>query len=165
MAIDDPRQFFVLKLSKQLEAEKEILKTLKEVQKEASDPELSSRFEHHAQETQQHVRNLQQAFDHLGERPLGEKPRVAEALVTDHNQFNRQNPSPDVLDAFLVGAAVATEHHEIAEYEGLITMAEAMGEQEIVELLRQNLEQEQHTLEEARSAQQRLAQRFARVPA
>jgi ferritin-like metal-binding protein YciE len=156
MAIDDPRQFFILKLSKQLESEKEILKTLKELKKEATDPQLSSRFSHHAEETQEHIQNIEQAFDLLGERPVDEKPRIVETLVTEHNQFNRQNPSPDILDAFLVGAAVATEHHEIAEYE---------GERQIVMLLRQNLEQEQHTLQEARTAQQRLAQRFAGVPA
>jgi hypothetical protein len=34
----------------------------------------------------------------------------------------------------ILGGAAETEHHEIAVYEGLITKAEAMGEQDIVGL-------------------------------
>ena len=40
-----------------------------------------------------------------------------------------------MLDSFLTGAGARTEHYEIAAYEGLVTMAEAMGETEVVELL------------------------------
>lgn len=59
----------------------------------------------------------------------------------------------------ILSGAAETEHHEIAVYEGLITEAEAMGKQDIVRLLQQNLEQEQHTLEEVKRATQELAQR------
>ena len=46
-------------------------------------------------------------------------------------------------------------------YEGLITKAEAMGEDDIVSLLQENLGQEQHTLEEVRAASQKLSQELA----
>jgi ferritin-like metal-binding protein YciE len=69
-----------------------------------------------------------------------------------------------VVDAVILSGAAETEHHEIAVYEGLITEAEAMGKQDIVELLSQNLEQEQHTLEEVKQASKELAQeQFARA--
>ena len=42
-----------------------------------------------------------------------------------------ESPSPEVLDAFLTGAGARTEHYEIASYEGLITMADAMGETKV----------------------------------
>ncbi len=45
--------------------------------------------------------------------------------------------------------AIETEHHEIAVYEVLVTNAEARGAPEVAALLRENLEQEKHTLEEA----------------
>jgi ferritin-like metal-binding protein YciE len=48
--------------------------------------------------------------------------------------------------------AAETEHHEIAVYEGLIINARAMGRDDVVDLLQQNLEQEQHTLEEVKSS-------------
>lgn len=54
-----------------------------------------------------------------------------------------------------------TEHFEIAVYETLITHAEATNKPEIVTLLRENLEQEQHTLQEVRDHSKRLAQETA----
>jgi ferritin-like metal-binding protein YciE len=59
----------------------------------------------------------------------------------------------------ITSGAAETEHHEIAVYEGLITQAQAMGKEDIVQLLQQNLEQEQHTLEEVKQAMKQLVQR------
>ncbi len=155
--ITSPRQLFTYKLSTVLASEREILKTLKQLRKEANDPELAQLFEHHAQETEQHVANVEQAFEALGEQPQEPKPRVVERLVLEHDDFKKQSPSPEVLDAFLIGAATATEHHEIAAYQTLITMASTMGQEDVVTLLEENLEQEQHTLQEV----ERTATRFA----
>ena len=62
-----------------------------------------------------------------------------------------ESPSPEVLDAFLTGAGARAEHYEIAAYEGLITMADAMGEDEGRELLTENLEQEKKALTEMKT--------------
>jgi ferritin-like metal-binding protein YciE len=58
-------------------------------------------------------------------------------------------------------AAAKTEHAEIAMYEGLITKAEAMGADDIVALLEENLKQEKHTLEEVQQAAEKLAKELA----
>jgi ferritin-like metal-binding protein YciE len=63
-----------------------------------------------------------------------------------------------VLDSFLTVAGARTEHYEIAAFEGLVTMAEAMGEIEVVELLTENLEQEKTALEKLKGIGKRLAQ-------
>jgi hypothetical protein len=67
-----------------------------------------------------------------------------------------------LVDAVILSGATDTEHHEISVYEGLITKAEAMGDQDVVTLLQENLEQEQHTLEEVKRASRQLAQELAR---
>ena len=67
----------------------------------------------------------------------------------------------ELMDAVLLGAAAKTEHVEIAMYEGLITKAAAMGADEVVALLQENLEQEQHTLEEVKQASQELSRELA----
>ena len=54
-----------------------------------------------------------------------------------------------------------TEHHEIAVYEGLITYGTAIGEQDVISFLQQNLEQEQATLQTAKQISQQLARRVA----
>jgi ferritin-like metal-binding protein YciE len=51
----------------------------------------------------------------------------------------------------IISAAIKVEHFEIASYRGLITGAEQMGQQEVVNLLQQNLQEEEET---ARIAEQ-----------
>ena len=80
--------------------------------------------------------------------------------------FERLN-SPHELFHYKLGAALKMENKvlemlgnlEEAAQSDLITEAEAMGQQDIVQLLQQNLEQEQHTLEEVQRATQQLAER------
>jgi ferritin-like metal-binding protein YciE len=62
-------------------------------------------------------------------------------------------------DAVILSGVVETEAHEIAVYDGLITKAQAMGEDDIVALLQENLESEQQTLQKARKATEKLAKR------
>ena len=69
--------------------------------------------------------------------------------------------APELLDGALASGGTHVEHYEIATYEGLITDAGAMGEDAVVALLQENLEQEQHTLQEVTRATQRLAQTAA----
>jgi ferritin-like metal-binding protein YciE len=95
------------------------------------------------EQTRQHVKNVEQAFEKLGEKPTAEKCPGIEGIKQEHDDFvAKESPSQGVLDSFLTGAGSRTEHYEIAAYEGLVTAAEAMGETEIVELLTENLEQE-----------------------
>ena len=81
----------------------------------------------------------------------------------EHDDFvSKESPSQDVLDSFLTGAGARTKHYEIAAYEGLVTMAEAMGETQVVELLTKNLEQEKVALEKLQTIGKRLAREGAK---
>jgi ferritin-like metal-binding protein YciE len=62
-------------------------------------------------------------------------------------------------DQVIISGVCETEHHEIAVYEGLIANAEAMGEQDVVALLQENLENEESTLQKAQQMGDKLAQR------
>jgi ferritin-like metal-binding protein YciE len=160
--MSDPRELFLHELGDVLYAERVLVKTLPKLQEEASDEELSLGFEEHLEQTRQQVKNLETAFDKLGETPKAEKCAGIDGINQEHDDFvAKESPSQDVLDAFLTGAGARTEHYEIAAYEGLVTMAEAMGEAEIVDLLSQNLEQEKTTLEKLRSVGKRLAKQNA----
>jgi ferritin-like metal-binding protein YciE len=78
--------------------------------------------------------------------------------IENEGKANIKKADDSVVDAVILSGAAETEHHEIAVYEGLITAAEAMGQREIASRLRQNLEQEEHTLQEVKLATQDLAQ-------
>jgi ferritin-like metal-binding protein YciE len=128
-------------------AEKTLVKALPKLQEEASDEELASGFAEHLEETRQHVKNLEQGFEALGEPAKAEKRPGIEGIKKEHDDFvANESPTSEVLDAFLTGAGARTEHYEIAAYEGLVTMATAMGEEDVASLLNANLEQEKAAL-------------------
>jgi ferritin-like metal-binding protein YciE len=162
----EPRALFLHELGDVLYAEQTLVKVLPKLQKEATDEELAASFEAHLEETRQHVENVKQAFGELGEPPKPEKCAGIEGLTKEHDEFvSGESPSPDVLDAFLTGAGARTEHYEIAAYEGLVTMAEAMGETTVAKLLRENLQQEQKALTTMQTIGRRLAEAGAEAAA
>ena len=157
--MNDPRALFLHELGDVLYAERVLVKALPKLQEEASDEELTVAFEEHLEQTRQHVKNVEQAFEQLGEKPTAEKCPGIDGIKQEHDDFvANESPSQDVLDSFLTGAGSRTEHYEIAAYEGLVTAAEAMGETEVVELLTENLEQEKTALETLKTIGKRLAQ-------
>ena len=164
--MNDPRELFLHELGDVLYAEQTLVKTLPKLQEEASDDELAEGFGMHLEETRQHVKNLEQAFEALGEPAKAEKCPGIEGIKKEHDEFvSNESPSADVLNAFLTGAGARTEHYEIAAYEGLITMAEAMGEDEVARLLNENLAQEQNALRKIQTIGKRLAQQGAAATA
>jgi len=164
--MNDPRELFLHELGDVLYAEQTLVKTLPKLQEEASDDELAEGFGTHLEETRQHVKNLEQAFEALGEPAKAEKCPGIEGIKKEHDEFvSNESPSADVLNAFLTGAGARTEHYEIAAYEGLITMAEAMGEDEVARLLNENLAQEQNALRKIQTIGKRLAQQGAATAA
>jgi ferritin-like metal-binding protein YciE len=158
--IESPKELFSYQLGAALKMEHTVLEMLGDLQEKAQHEELKEQFRHHAEETQGQIRNLEQAFSALGEEP-DDKPCPAIEGIEKEGKANIKKTDDRLVDSVIVAGAMETEHHEIAVYEGLITHAEAMGRQEVATLLRQNLEQEQHTLDEVR----RHGQRFARETA
>ena len=160
----EPRELFMHELGDILYAERVLVKALPTLEKEATDEELAVSFHEHRAETEQHVANLERAFEELGEKVKAEKCPGIEGIKQEHDDFVKtQSPSPEVLDAFLTGAGARTEHYEIAAYEGLIASAEAMGEDRVAKLLSDNLGQEQEALQKMKKIGKRLARESAAV--
>ena len=160
--MSEPRDLFLHELGDVLYAEQTLVKALPKLQEEATDDELAQGFRKHLEETRQHVKNLEQAFEALGEPAKAEKCPGIEGIKKEHDEFvSNESPSQEVLDAFLTGAGARTEHYEIAAYEGLVTMAEAMGEDEVAQLLNENLAQEKQALRKLQTIGERLAKQAA----
>jgi ferritin-like metal-binding protein YciE len=164
--MSDPRELFLHELGDVLYAERTLVKALPKLQDEASDEELAQGFGDHLEETRQHVKNVEQAFQALGEEAKAEKCPGIDGIKQEHDDFvANESPSQEVLDAFLTGAGARTEHYEIAAYEGLVTMADAMGEDGVATLLRQNLEEEKKALTKIQAIGKRLAEVGAKTAA
>jgi ferritin-like metal-binding protein YciE len=149
--LNTPQELFSFKLGAALKMENTVLEMLGDLQEEAQRDQLKEQFRHHADETREQIANIERAFQALGEEP-DDSPCPAIEGIEKEGKANIKKADDSVVDAVILSGAAETEHHEIAVYEGLITHAEAMGNDEIVRLLSENLEQEQHTLEEVKSA-------------
>jgi ferritin-like metal-binding protein YciE len=157
--ISDPRELFVHELGDMLWAEKTLEKALPKLAEEATHQELRSAFEHHHEETRTHVEKLEQVFEQLGQPAKARPCPGIEGIKTEHDEFmKKENPSPEICDLFLTGAAARAEHYEIAAYGALVTMAKALGEQHAASLLEQNLRQEEAALRKVEQISSKLAQ-------
>ena len=156
--MDEPRELFLHELGDLLFAENTLIKALPKLAEEANDAELQKGFESHLEETKQHVANLKQVFKTIGEPAKAEKCPAIEGITKEHDEFmTEENPSPAICDMFLTGSGARAEHYEIAAYNGLITMAQALGEKDVVPLLQENLKQEEVALAKLEKAAKRLA--------
>lgn len=158
--ISDPNQLFAHELGAALTMENTVLQMLGTIEQKAQDEQLKRQFSRHREETQQQISNIEQAFGQLGEQPQQQPCPTIDGLKAEADQMIKQ-VSPQLVDAVILGGAAETEHHEIAVYEGLITKAQAMGQQQVADLLHQNLEQEQNTLEHVKKATEQQAQQLA----
>jgi ferritin-like metal-binding protein YciE len=158
--LNTPREAFTFKLGSALKMENKVLDMLGDLEGEAHHDELKQQFRHHADETRQHVRNVEQAFQLLGEEPDDKANLVIEAIDKE-GKANIKMADDAIVDNVILAGAEATEHHEIATYEWLIANAQALGHKDVIPLLQQNLESEQHTLDEVRQSAQRLARETA----
>jgi ferritin-like metal-binding protein YciE len=153
---ESAQDFFAYKLGSALKMERSVLEMLGDLEEKARRDELKQQFRHHAEETRKQISNLEQVFSLLRFDRDEHADLVVEAIETE-GKLNIKRAADGVVDAVILAGAAVTEHHEIAVYETLITHAEAQGHQEVVPLLQQNLEQEEHALNEVRTAAQRVA--------
>jgi ferritin-like metal-binding protein YciE len=154
--INNRRELFGHQLGSALTMEQDVLDMLGDLEEKSQRAELKQQFRHHATETRQQIDNIQQAFRALGEEPDDSPCPVSKALDKEA-KANIKMADDSVVDAVILSGAAETEHHEIAVYESLIMQAEQFGQPTVTQLLQQNLEMEQHTLEEVKQQQRQLA--------
>jgi ferritin-like metal-binding protein YciE len=149
--INDPKTFFMHKIGATLTMEETVVTMLTELEGKANQTELKEQLSHHREETEGQIRNLTQIFAAMGREPQRNPCPVIDGLEKEGKE-TLQMTSPDLHDAVILAGCAEVEHHEIAVYDGLITMANEMDLDDVVTLLEENLDQETHTLKEVEKA-------------
>jgi ferritin-like metal-binding protein YciE len=162
--IADATKLLEYKLGTALGLERKVHTMLGMMEKKASMGQLQEGFSRHREETQQQIRNLEQALEAIGGASTAHQDPVMNGIA-QHAEQMLERVDESLADSILAGGAAHTEHHEIATYEGIVTLAQALGEDDIVALVEENLEQEQRTLKEVQAAMERLTQETATQPA
>ncbi|HTV15061.1 MAG TPA: ferritin-like domain-containing protein [Acidobacteriaceae bacterium] len=142
MKVENLRQLLVDELRDLYSAETQLTKALPKVAKHAHDSKLQQAVEHHLQETEGHVKRLEQIFERLGESPKGKTCEGMKGLIAEADERMKTRGDAATLDAGLIADAQRVEHYEISAYGSSRTFANLLGEKEIVSLLEQTLNEE-----------------------
>ena len=158
-------ELLLKQLSKLITIEETLVRTvLPKLKQEAQDEQLEAAFTDHLEQTRGHADNVRAAFAEVGTSVSGGEDKVLEA-ATQEREEKVQQLAPALRDGFNASAAMGTEHHEIAEYEAAIRLAEALGHERVSTLLRENLREEVDALEQLGQHATRLANKAAEDPA
>ena len=132
-------------------AEKALTKAIPKMIKNATAEELVSALTDHLEVTKGHVDRLEESFNILGKPARAKKCEAMAGLVKEAEEIMEDTEEGVVRDAGIISAAQKVEHYEIASYGTLCAFAKTLGEDEVISLLQQ-------TLEEEKEADQKLTQ-------
>jgi ferritin-like metal-binding protein YciE len=123
-------------------AERQLLKALPKMAKNAQAPALKEVLLAHREETVHQVERLEQVFEHIGKPAKGVPCEVIKGMIEETEEVIGDSDAGAVRDAGLVACGQAVEHYEMARYGALIAWAQAGGHKEIECLLQQTLDEE-----------------------
>ena len=106
-------------------AEKQGLKALAKVGKNAEDEEFKEFVQEQRDQSERHVEALEQVFETLGKRPRGKTCAAMNGLIEEVNEAINEGEKGSVLDAALIAGMQAMKHYEIARLGALRAWAKA----------------------------------------
>ena len=125
--IEDLRSLYVNNLQKALDMEQKIVKSLPDLMEKSSDPDLSSAFRTHLEESKGHVSRVEALLQkHTGDTSTS-TCKVIDGLTTEASDTIKDVTEPSIRDIALIGAGQQVEHHEIAVYGTLKNWARILG--------------------------------------
>ncbi len=145
-------------------AENQLVKALPKLAKGAKNPKLKQLFTAHLSETKGQVKRLKQVFAELGEKATGQHCNGMEGVIEEGTDALEKDEEGASFDAGLIGAALRTEHYEIAGYEACIAMATALALPKVVKLLNANLREELAAAKKVTAAAGPIMKQSAREP-
>lgn len=158
------KEVLVDELRDMYSAENQLVKALPKLAKGANDSTLAQLFTDHLEETKGQVVRLQNVFAILEEKPTGQHCGGMEGVIEEGADALEKGTEDASFDSGLVGAALRTEHYEIAGYQACISMAKTLNLTEIAGLLTENLNEELATAEKVTAAGQTVLAKAAEEP-
>ncbi len=146
----DLRALYVNQLRQLLSAEEQIVRTLPDMMNVATDQQLSDAFRSHYQETDVHVKRLEELLAHIKATdpsvtsisPI--RCKAIHALIAEAEDMQQDARDAFVKDAALIAAAQRIEHYEIAAYGTVRQFAWVLGETAAADLLDKTIKEEGH---------------------
>ena len=148
-----PRDLFLQLLAQMLWVERMLVfEVLPSLRKQVQSESLAAAVDEHLAQTRGHVTRVEEAFRALGAEPASARSAPAAALAAEHEETAGKIAEPRLADLFHAGAAITTEHFEIASYDVVLDLAPDA----VRESLAQNRKEEAQALELLRELSGRL---------
>jgi ferritin-like metal-binding protein YciE len=141
-SLDD---LFVESLQDLYDAEKQIVEALPKMIDKANSSELKQGFKDHLEMTHRQIDRIEQIFKEMKMPAKGKHCKGMEGLIKEGEEHIKENMSPEVRDAALIGAAQKIEHYEISGYGTARTYAHHLGHDNIAKMLDQTAQEEGQT--------------------
>ena len=145
MSVGTAEELFVDELKDIYSAEKQAVKAFPRLTKAVQSEELKQAMQEHLEQTKGQIERLDRIFGILDKRSTGKTCAGMKGLVEEAQSQVEEIEKGPVLDCAMIGALQRIEHYEIAAYGTAATLAEAMGQDEVKELLGETLEEEKET--------------------
>lgn len=142
MKLANLKKLYVDQLKDLYSAENQLAEALPKMAKKASASDLQQAFEHHLDETKNHIQRIETIFEDLDYSPTGEKCKAMAGLIEEGEDEMNEEGEPEVLDAAIIAAAQRVEHYEISAYGTARTYARLLGYEEAANTLQETLNEE-----------------------
>jgi ferritin-like metal-binding protein YciE len=136
------RDLFAVGLQDIYYAEKTLSKTLPNMAKNASTPQLATSITNHLKDTNEQISRLEKIFEVTGIKPTAKKSTAMEGILKENNDIINKTDQGIVRDACLIAAEQKIKHYAIASYGTLHAYAKTIGEVKAASLLALNLDEE-----------------------
>ena len=156
--LSSPRDLFLQLLAEMLWVERMLVfEVLPSLRKQVQSESLAAAVAEHLAQTRGHVTRVEEVFRALDAEPVSARSAPAAALAAEHGEVAGKIAEPRLADLFHAGAAITTEHYEIASYDVLLELAPEGAR----EPLAQNRDEEAQALELLRELSGRLGRELS----
>ncbi|HEV7263569.1 MAG TPA: ferritin-like domain-containing protein [Falsiroseomonas sp.] len=136
-------------------AERQTLKAMPRLVKQATSEALRDALEAHVEQTEGQVERLERALEMMGGKPGRKVCEGMRGLIEEAQGQLKEHRKGPLADVLIIAAQQRIEHYEIASYGTMAALAKTAGEREVASLLVETLREEEQT----DKALSRLAQR------
>jgi len=143
----DANELLLLELQEIYSAENQLARMLPRVIKASESEKLQQMLEQRQQQGDRLIQSLEAAFDEMESSPGRKKNVAAEGLINDMREHIQEIEQGPALDAVLIAAIQKTEHYCIAAWGTSRALAQAVGQETVVDVMLRELK-EGKTLDE-----------------
>lgn len=125
-------------------AESQLVKALPKMAKHVSCENLKSELNAHLEQTKKQLERIDQMGEALGKKLTAKTCKGMEGLLIEGSEVASEDGDPSLVDLGIIAAAQRVEHYEIAAYGTACEIASRLGQDKVLSLLKETLDEEEN---------------------